>query len=72
MTLNLQQIQQALRFDVEMHDETFNVAVQALYEDEQHRFGGTDFVGWRHFLNQDFAVSKLLCYLHDTLHFNMF
>ncbi|XBI85108.1 hypothetical protein VPH35_093304 [Triticum aestivum] len=54
--LKLQQIQEALAFDAEMQDDAFNVAVQALFEDEVHRFGGTDFLGWRHFLNQDFAM----------------
>lgn len=57
--LKLQQIQEALAFDAEMQDDAFNVAVQALFEDEVHRFGGTDFLGWRHFLNQDFAVRHI-------------
>lgn len=57
MSLSLHDIQQAIRLDTQMQEETFNVAVQVLAADEIQRFGGTDFVGWRHFLNQDFAVS---------------
>ncbi|KAF2938111.1 hypothetical protein DAI22_03g096100 [Oryza sativa Japonica Group] len=56
MSLSLHDIQQAIRLDTQMQEETFNVAVQVLAADEIQRFGGTDFVGWRHFLNQDFAM----------------
>ncbi|XP_044947222.1 uncharacterized protein LOC123396319 [Hordeum vulgare subsp. vulgare] len=58
--LKLQQIQEALSFDNELQDDAFNAVVQALFEDEVQRFGGTDFLGWRHFLNQDFAVRHSL------------
>ena len=57
MSLYLDDIQHTLKIGQAMPEDTFNVAVQALHEDEIHRFGSTDFVGWRHFLNQDFAVS---------------
>lgn len=57
MSLSLHDIQQAIRLDTQMQEETFNVVVQVLASYEIHRFGGTYFVGWRHFLNQDFAVS---------------
>ncbi|EEC73277.1 hypothetical protein OsI_07420 [Oryza sativa Indica Group] len=56
MSLSLHDIQQAIRLDTQMQEETFNVAVQVLASYELHRFGGTYFVGWRHFLNQDFAM----------------
>uniref|UniRef100_A0A0E0P4X2 Aminotransferase-like plant mobile domain-containing protein n=1 Tax=Oryza rufipogon TaxID=4529 RepID=A0A0E0P4X2_ORYRU len=56
MSLSLHDIQQAIRLDTQMQEETFNVAVQVLVADAIQRFGGTDFVGWRHFLNQDFAM----------------
>uniref|UniRef100_A0A0E0JNL4 Aminotransferase-like plant mobile domain-containing protein n=1 Tax=Oryza punctata TaxID=4537 RepID=A0A0E0JNL4_ORYPU len=56
MSLSLHDIQQVIRLDTQMQEETFNVAVQVLAADEIQRFGGTDFVGWRHFLNQDFAM----------------
>nr|BAD37793.1 hypothetical protein [Oryza sativa Japonica Group] len=56
--LNLHDIQQAIRLDTQMQEETFNVAVQVLAADEIQRFGGTDFVCWRHFLNQDFADQR--------------
>lgn len=56
MSLSLHDIQQAIRLDTQMQEETFNVAVQVLASYEIHRFGGTYFVGWRHFLNQDFAM----------------
>uniref|UniRef100_A0A0D9YSW0 Aminotransferase-like plant mobile domain-containing protein n=1 Tax=Oryza glumipatula TaxID=40148 RepID=A0A0D9YSW0_9ORYZ len=56
MSLSLHDIQQAIWLDTQMQEETFNVAVQVLASYEIHRFGGTYFVGWRHFLNQDFAM----------------
>lgn len=57
MSLSLHDIQQAIWLDTQMQEEIFNVPDQVLAADEIQRFGGTDFVGWRHFLNQDFAVS---------------
>jgi hypothetical protein len=57
MKLNLDDIQQALKIDQAMKEDTFNVVVQALHEDELQKFGSTKFLGWRHFLNQDFSVS---------------
>ncbi|KAM3369864.1 hypothetical protein ACQJBY_017623 [Aegilops geniculata] len=54
--LKLKQIQEALSQDAELQDDAFNVAVQALFEDEIERFTGSDFLGWRHFINQDFAM----------------
>lgn len=67
--LKLQQIQEALSFDNELQDDAFNAVVQALFEDEVQRFGGTDFLGWRHFLNQDFA---LYIPLHQPFHFSVY
>ena len=57
MKLHLSHLQHTLKTNDPMDEDTFNLAVQALYEDELHTFGSTNFVGWRHFLNQDFAVS---------------
>lgn len=55
--LNLYDIQHAIQINRVMEEDTFNVVVQVLHEDEVHRFGSTEFSGWRHFLNLDFAVS---------------
>nr|BAD37729.1 hypothetical protein [Oryza sativa Japonica Group]BAD38572.1 hypothetical protein [Oryza sativa Japonica Group] len=44
MSLSLHDIQQAIRLDTQMQEETFNVAVQVLAADEIQRFGGTDFM----------------------------
>lgn len=57
MRLNLADLQEAIQIGKNLQDLTFNVAVHALLEDEIQTFGSTEFVGWRHFLNQDFAVS---------------
>ena len=72
--LKLKQIQEALSQDAELQDDAFNVAIQALFEDEIERFTGSDFLGWSHFIYQDFAVrthhnfSSTNC-THLTLHF---
>jgi hypothetical protein len=73
MKLNVEEIQQALKISQGMQEDTFNVAVQVIHEDELHRFGSTEFVGWRHFLNLDFAVSintysNVLNHTHTILH----
>ena len=60
MSLKLQALQQAMSFNQELEDDVFNMAVQVLFKDEIHRFGGTDFLGWRHFLNQDFKVMSII------------
>ncbi|KAJ1275307.1 hypothetical protein BS78_05G126000 [Paspalum vaginatum] len=66
MTLNLGDIQHTLQIHRPMPEETFNVAVQVLHEDELHMFGSTEFFGWRHFLNQDFAMYAIA----DSGHWN--
>lgn len=70
MKLDLNELQQAIRIGQSMQEDTFNVAAQAIHEDEIQRFGSTEFVGWRHFLNQDFAVSMLSYSFKNSHHAN--
>ncbi|XP_021319882.1 uncharacterized protein LOC8057879 isoform X4 [Sorghum bicolor] len=74
MKLHLSHLQHTLKTNDPMDEDTFNLAVQALYEDELHTFGSTNFVGWRHFLNQDFAMYAIAADGHwnPTYHIHLF
>lgn len=49
-------MQDTIKADGWMDTDRFNFAVRKMYLEEVEKFKGTNYLGWRHFINPDFAV----------------
>lgn len=40
-----------------MDSDSLNLAIRIMFQQEVERFHNTNYLGWRHFINQDFGVT---------------
>ena len=67
ISLTLQTIKESIQPGGWMDTDCFNHAVRKMYMDEVYRFEGTNYLGWRHYTNPDFAVRYTYEKIYHTI-----
>uniref|UniRef100_A0A0E0I197 Ubiquitin-like protease family profile domain-containing protein n=1 Tax=Oryza nivara TaxID=4536 RepID=A0A0E0I197_ORYNI len=56
ISLTLRNIQETIKIGSQMDSDSLNLAIRIMFQQEVERFQNTNYLGWRHFINQDFGM----------------
>nr|BAC83998.1 hypothetical protein [Oryza sativa Japonica Group] len=56
ISLTLRNIQKTIKIGSRMDSDSLNLAIRIMFQQEVERFQNTNYLGWRHFINQDFGM----------------
>ncbi|BAD86896.1 hypothetical protein [Oryza sativa Japonica Group] len=59
ISLTLRNIQETIKIGSQMDSDSLNLAIRIMFQQEVERFHNTNYLGWRHFINQDFGMYAL-------------